>query len=78
MDSEITEGEVYVTLKNTRNNVAPGLEGFGGAFYKVFWRYLKRVAVGGIKEIYVNKELPLSQRLGIIVLIPKVTKMRDL
>ena len=54
LECEITEGEVSVTLKNTKNNVAPGLGGFGGAIYKVFWKYLKWIVVGAIKEIYLN------------------------
>lgn len=33
------------TLKETRNNVAPGPGGFGGNFYKVFWKYLKNIVV---------------------------------
>ena len=74
LDGEITEGEVSVTLKNTRNNVAPGPGGFGGAFYKIFWKYFKWVVVGAIREIYENRELPISQRLGIIALIPKSDK----
>merc|ERR1711888_403737 len=41
LECEITEGEVSVTLKYTKNNVAPGPGGFGGAFYKVFWIYVK-------------------------------------
>ena len=74
LDSEITEGEVSSTLKNTKNNVAPGPGGFGGAFYKVFWKYFKWIVVGAIRELYDNPELPLSQRLGIIALIPKSDK----
>ena len=35
---------------------------------------MKGVVVGAIGEIYDNKELPLSQRLGIIALIPKSDK----
>ena len=54
--------------------MAPGPGGFGGAFDKTFWKYFKWVVVGAIKEIYDNKELPLSQRLGIIALIPKSDK----
>ena len=65
LECEITEDEVSVTLKNTKNNMAPGPGGFGGAFYKVFWKYLKCIVMGAIKEIYANRELPLSQRLGI-------------
>ena len=30
--------------------------------------------VGAIRKIYANRELPLSQRLGIIALIPKSDK----
>ena len=55
LECEITEGEVAVTLKNTKNNVAPGPGGFGGAFYKTFWKYFKWVVVGAIKEIYKTK-----------------------
>ena len=66
LECKITEGELAVTLKNTKNNVAPGPGGFGGAFYKTFWKYFKWVVVGAIKEIYDNRELTLSQRLGII------------
>ena len=64
LDREIMEGEVSSTPKNTKNNVAPGPRGFGGAFYKVFWKYFKRIVVGAIREIYDNRELPISQRLG--------------
>ena len=42
LECGITEVEVSLTLKNTKNNVAPGPGGFGGAFYKVFWGYLKK------------------------------------
>ena len=74
LECGITEGEVAVTLMQTRNNVAPGPGGFGGGYYKMFWRYLKSVVIGAINEIYQNRELPLSQRLGIIALIPKGDK----
>ena len=37
LEKKITREEVSKTLKNTRNNVAPGVCGFTGAFYKVFW-----------------------------------------
>ena len=39
MDAEISEEEVGITLKNPRNNISPGHGGFGGDFYKVFWKY---------------------------------------
>ena len=62
------------TLKQTCNNITPGLVGFGGAFYKVFWKFLKNIVISAINKIYENRELPLSLRLGIIALIPKSDK----
>ena len=70
--------KVSNTLKNTRNNVAPGAGGFTGPFYKVFWKFLKVFVLGAIFEIFENKELPLTVRLGIIALIPKGDKDRRL
>ena len=76
LEKTITMEEVSKTLKNTRNNVAPGVGGFTGAFYKVFWCFLKQIVLGAMHEIFVNKELPLTVRLGIIALIPKGEKDR--
>ena len=42
MDVKISEEEVGNTLKSTKNNIAPGHAGFGGGFYKVFWKFLKK------------------------------------
>ena len=50
LECGITEEEVLLTLKNTKNNVVPGPGGFGGAFYKVFWKYLKKIVVNAIEE----------------------------
>ena len=40
----------------------------------MFWKYFKQIVVGAIREVYENRELPVSQRLGIIALIPKADK----
>ena len=71
LDSDIKMEEVSKCLMKTRNNVAPGSGGFTGAFYKVFWCYLKHVVLGAIHQIFKDKSLPISLRLGIIALIPK-------
>ena len=78
MDAEITEEEVGRTLKNTKNNISPGSSGFSGDFYKVFWFYLKNIAVNAIREIYISGELPITLRLGVIALIPKGDKDQQL
>ena len=46
LDKRISMEEVNITLKNARNNVAPGAGGFTGAFYKVFWKFLKQIVLG--------------------------------
>ena len=55
LEKTITMEEVSKTLKNTRNNIAPGVGGFTGAFYKVFWCFLKQIVLGAMHEIFVNK-----------------------
>ena len=66
--------EVSNTRKNTKNNMAPGVGGFMGSFYEVFWCFIKKIVMGTIHKIFDNKELPISVRLGIIALIPKGDK----
>ena len=38
--------------------------------------FLKKIVLGAMHEVFVNKELPLTVRLGIIALIPKGDKDR--
>ena len=76
LEKNITIEEVGNTLKNTKNNVAPGAGGFMGSFHMVFWCYIKKIVLGTIHEIFDNKELPISVRLGIIALIPKGDKVK--
>ena len=40
----------------------------------MFWKFPKVIVLGTIHEIFENKELPLTVRLGIIALIPKGDK----
>ena len=74
LEERITLEEVSKTLRNTRNDVAPGAGGFSGSFYKVFWCLIKYIVLGTIHELFVNRELPITVRLGIIALIPKGDK----
>ena len=43
---------------------------------KTFLEILKNIVLAASREVYENRELPLSQRLGIIALIPKADKDR--
>ena len=72
LEERITMEEVSKTLRKTRNNVAPGAGGFSGSFYKVFWCLIKFIVLGAIYEIFENRELPITLRLGIIALVWRV------
>ena len=74
LDEPIKIGELNDCLKGTRNNVCPGVSGFSGAFYKMFGKWFQYLVLGAIHQIFEDKHLPISQRLGIIYLIPKEEK----
>merc|ERR1712218_678225 len=68
--------EVTKYLKKCRNNAAPGSSGFTGDFYKFFWRDIKHFALNSINYSYEQGSLSVTQRLGIITLIPKGEKSK--
>ena len=58
LEHNIQMDELSKCLKNTRNNIAPVCGGFLGAFYKVFWCFLKNVFLGAVHQILEDKQLP--------------------
>ena len=52
LEKAITMEEISKTLKNTRNNVAPGVGGFTGAFYKIFQGFLKQIVLGAMHDMF--------------------------
>jgi hypothetical protein len=72
----IEEGEVLSVLKNMNNNKSPGSDGFTSEFYKFFWSDLKTFIMKSINQIFLQKQLSISQRLGIISCLPKGDKPR--
>ena len=77
LDKGISEGEVLEVLKSMKYNKSPGSDGFTVEFLKMFWKDLKLLIVNAINCICLKKELPVSQRLGIISCIPKGNKPRQ-
>ena len=74
MEGLIRLDELTYYLKKTKNNVAPGSSGFTNEFFKFFWIDLKIFIVNAINYGYSIGRLSVSQRLGIITLIPKGDK----
>ena len=74
MEGLISLTELTQYLKKAKNNVSPGSTGFTNEFYKFFWRDLKIFISNSINHSYKNGMLSVTQRLGIITLIPKGEK----
>ena len=50
---------------------SPGTDGLPAEFYKVFWNNISDLLLNAINYGYENGQLSISQRRGIIRLIPK-------
>ena len=74
IDNIITEQEILKALKASPNNKSPGEDGLPSEFYKVFWNDIKIHLVSCYKLAFDMGKLGISQRRGIICLIPKKDK----
>ena len=74
MEGILTLDELTKYMKKAKNNVSPGSTGFTNEFYNFFWRDLKCFVANSINHSYEHGLLSVTQRLGIITLIPKGEK----
>jgi hypothetical protein len=77
LEKQIRESEILQVLKEMKNNKTPGSDGFTSEFFKFFWKDLKIYITGAINQIFEQKYLPITQRLGIISCLPKGDKPRQ-
>ena len=77
-EKEISMAEIEFSLQKNKNNIAPSSSGFSGAFYKAFWPEFKYIVHKTINSIYHDNELPDSLRFGIVHIIPKGQKIKDI
>ena len=75
-EHELTEAELYSTLKSFSKNKSPGLDGITAEFYITFWEPIKIKLLEVYKESFLDGILPESLRTGVIVLIEKKGKDR--
>ena len=73
----LSQDLILRTLKKTKNDTAPGLTGFGYAFYKFFWRDLGTFFTNMTNYSFEVGILPGSLRRGVITLLPKGDKPTD-
>ena len=78
LEGLITVDEATRYMKQCRSDASPGSSGFTGGFYKLFWRNLKHFIVNSLNFAYETGNLSVSQKLGIIILLPKPEKDKRL
>ena len=74
MEGLLSLDELTKYLKKTKNNVSPGSSGFSNEFFKFFWIDLKLFVMNALNFGYEMGMLSVTQRLGIVTLIPKGDK----
>ena len=67
----LTKTECLNALKNMECNKTPGSDGLPEEFYKVFWNDIADLYLKSINQAYRTGQLSVTQRRGIIKLIPK-------
>ena len=80
-DSEVAQCEGLLTseecakaINTFQNDKTPGSDGFTVEFYRHFWHLLGKFLVDSFNYAFQSGQLSISQRLGIISLIPKKDK----
>ena len=74
LEGKLTIEEATRYIKKCRADASPGSSGFTGGFYKLFWRNLKHHVVNSLNYAYESGNLSITQKLGIIILLPKPEK----
>ena len=67
----LTAAECLESLKTMESNKTPGTDGIPADFYKVFWNDIKPFFLASINASFEKGLLSISQRRGLITLIPK-------
>ena len=78
LEDEISLEELTAVLKKANNNSTPGSSGFTYAFYKFFWKQLGPFIHLAANYSFNVGKLPSTQTIGIISLIPKGEKPKEL
>ena len=74
-DKELTEKDLYDSMKSIENDNSPGNDGLTKEFYVTFWEDIKATFISSLEQAKDRKELSISQRQAITKLTEK--KNRD-
>ena len=70
-EGTLTKAECLQALKSVKPGETPGSDGLPIEFYKVFWNEISDCLLNAINYAYTEGKFSISQRRGIIKLIPK-------
>ena len=70
-EGSLTRAECLKALKEMDSNKTPGSDGLPAEFYKIFWNDIADFLLGSINYAYKTGQLSVSQKRGIVKLIPK-------
>ena len=77
VEGPITYKELYAVLNTSKNGKSPGLDGFTYEFYKFFFTDLGWFLLRSLNYSYECGQLSITQRTGVITLLPKGDKPRE-
>ena len=64
-EEDLTEKDLYDSLKSMQNDKSPGNDGLTNKFYETFWNELKKIFVDSVLEAKEKRHLSISQRLSL-------------
>ena len=70
-EGPLIETECLSSLKQMTDSKTPGTDGLPAEFYKLFWSDFSDVLISALNFAYDTGKLPITQRRGLIKLIPK-------
>ena len=71
LESDLTLGEIKNVLKSFQSNKSPGGDGFSKEFFETFFDLIGIHLLNSYNEAFTKGQLSISQRRGVICLIPK-------
>ena len=77
MEGPLTHEELLRALKRSKNEKSPGSDGFSFEFYKFFVNDLSWFLLRSLNFAYTVGQLSVTQKNGIITLLPKGDKPRQ-
>ena len=73
-EGPLSERECFEAVKSMESGKSPGTDGLPVEFYKVFWKDVSTFLISSLNRSYQKGNLAITQRRGIISLIPKKDK----